>query len=240
MGAAFRCDADGRLPGQGEIAARVAQALDVALSAGEKRGLEATSTRNLPAYEAYLRGEEACRDGRSRPPSLRRAVGHYEQAVALDPELPRGVGEPEPCFVVPVRQRHAYAGRSCAGAGGRGESAGDAPGRAEGHEALGDYYRIVVDDAARALPENERARRLSPGSADYATSPGAYSAIPGRMGASLADLEEAQRLDPRSVDTLRRLGFANSGCTAPQRLGRLMSAGSPWRPRPARSCGKGP
>lgn len=195
---------------QGEIAARVAQALEVALSAGEKRGLEATSTRNLPAYEAYLRGEEASRGmAAADPPSLRRAVGHYEQAVALDARFLEAWAN------LSRASSFLYANGTPtpAGAARAREAAEQAlaigPGRAEGHQALGDYYRIVLKDAARALPEVERARRLSPGSADYATSLAVTRQYLGQWKASLADLEEAQRLDPRSVNTLRRFGFAN-------------------------------
>ena len=168
---------------QGEIATRVAQALDVALSAGEKRRLEAKSTQNLPAYEAYLRGEEASQSMTAvDPPSLRRAVGHYEQAVALDPRfveawarLSRASsfiytnGTPTPAGA----ERALFAAEQALAIG---------PERPEGHQALGYYYMFVAKDPARALPEMERARRLSPGSADYATSLGITRQIPGTVG----------------------------------------------------------
>ncbi len=54
----------------------------------------------------------------------------------------------------------------------------------------------------------EQARRLSPGSADYATSLAITRQDLGQWEASLGDLEQAQRLDPRSINSLRRLGFA--------------------------------
>ena len=82
------------------------------------------------------------------------------------------------------------------------------PERAEGHQALGYYYNFVIVDPVRALPEMERARHLSPGTADYAMSLGNTRQYLGQWEASLVDLEEAQRLDPRSVTSLRRLGFA--------------------------------
>ena len=194
---------------QGEIATRVAQALDVALSAGEKRSLEATSTQNLSAYEAYLRGEEASQAmAAADPPSLRRAIGHYEQAVALDPRFVEAwaslsrassflYGNGAPMAAAAERAREAAEKALALG-----------PERPEGHQALGDYYRIVIKDAARALPEMYQARRLSPGRADYATSLALTRQYLGQWEASLGDLEEAQRLDPRSVNTLRRLGFA--------------------------------
>jgi TolB-like protein/Flp pilus assembly protein TadD len=194
---------------QGEIATRVAQALDVALSAGELRRLEAKSTRNLPAYEAYLRGEEASQAmAASDPPSLRRAVLHYEQAVALD------AGFLEAWARLSRASSLLYANSTPTPAGARRalEAAEKAltigPERPEGHQALGDYYRLVVKDSARALPELERARRLSPGSAGYATSLALNRQHLGQWEAALGDLEEAQRLDPRSVTTLHGLGFA--------------------------------
>ena len=194
---------------QGEIATRVAQALDVALSAGEQRTLEAMPTQNVPAYEAYLRGEEASQSMTAGdPPSLRRAVGYYEQAVALDASfleawarLSRGSsyfytnGTPTPAGA--ARAREAAEKALAIG-----------PERPEGHQALGDYYRSVIKDMAPALPEMEEARRLSPGNADYATSLAMVKQYLGQWEASLRDLEEARRLDPRSVMTLRRLGFA--------------------------------
>jgi len=194
---------------QGEIATRVAQALDVALSAGEKRRLEAKPTRNLPAYEAYLRGEEASQSmAASDPPSLRRAVLHYEQAVALDE------GFVEAWARLSRASSLLYANSTPTPAGARRalEAAEKAltigPERPEGHQALGDYYRLVVTDSARALPELERARRLSPGSAGYATSLALNRQHLGQWEEALGDLEEAQRLDPRSVTTLHGLGFA--------------------------------
>ena len=194
---------------QGEIATRVAQALDVALAAGEKRMLETKPTRNFPAYEAYLRGEEASQSmAAGDAPSLRRAIGHYEQAVALD------AGFLEAWARLSRASSLLYVNGTPTPAGARRalEASEKAltigPERPEGHQALGDYYRLVVNDSARALPEMERARRLSPGSAVYATSLALAEQALGRWEAALGALEEAQRLDPRSVSTLHGLGYA--------------------------------
>jgi TolB-like protein/DNA-binding winged helix-turn-helix (wHTH) protein/Flp pilus assembly protein TadD len=193
---------------QGEIATRVAQALDVALSAGEKRRLEDTSTRSLPAYEAYLRGEEAAQSmTRIDSPSLRRAVGHYEQAVALDPRFVEAWARVSLAWSSLYQSAQTPAGAERAlFAAERALAIG--PERPEGHQALGYYYLLVANDPARALLEMEQARRLSPANADYATSVAHTRQNLGQWEASLADLEEAQRLDPRSVTSLRRLAFA--------------------------------
>ena len=64
---------------------RVAQALGATLGSGERKALEEKPTRNLAAYDAYLKGEEIS-NGLAviDPVLLRRALGYYEQAVALD------------------------------------------------------------------------------------------------------------------------------------------------------------
>ena len=194
---------------QGEIATRVAQALDVALSTGEKRRLEAKPTPSLPAYEAYLRGEEASQSITDiDPASLRRSVGHYEQAVALDPGFVEAWARLSRALSNHLQQHYPTPAGAERAQFAAEQALAIGPGRPEGHQALGYYYMVVGRDPARALPEMERARRLAPGTADYAMSLGNTRQLLGQWEASLVDLEEAQRLDPRSVTSFRRLGMA--------------------------------
>ena len=193
---------------QGQIATRVAEALDVALSAGEKRRVEAKAAQNLPAYEAYLRGEEASQSLTAvDPPSMRRAIGHYEQAVALDPDFVEAWARLSRASTVIYNSDPTPAGaeRTLFAAE---QALAIGPERPEGHQAMGYYYLVIVRDPARAFPHMERARHLAPGGADYATSLGYTRQLLGQWEASLVDLEEAQRLDPRSVTSLRRVGMA--------------------------------
>ena len=70
---------------QGDIAAKVADALGVALADSTQRELAAKPTENLAAYDEYLKGEAASQAmGVTDPPSLRRAIAYYQNAVALD------------------------------------------------------------------------------------------------------------------------------------------------------------
>jgi TolB-like protein/Flp pilus assembly protein TadD len=192
---------------QGAIATRVAQALDVVLSSGSKQRLEEKPTQSLAAYEAYLRGEEASQAMTAHDPSrLRRAIDRYEQAVALDARfleawtrLSRASsslyynGTPTPALAARAREAAEKAlalGRE----------------RPDGHLALGEYYANVLGDYARALPELERARALAPGNGDCASSVALAEQSMGHWESAFGHLEEAQRLDPRSVTALRRLG----------------------------------
>jgi TolB-like protein len=79
---------------QADVASRVAAALGVALGAGEEKRLSEKPTQNLAAYDAFLKGEEASQGTSTiEPTSLKRAIGHYEQAVAEDPGFGQAWGQ---------------------------------------------------------------------------------------------------------------------------------------------------
>ncbi|MFN2386886.1 MAG: protein kinase, partial [Thermoanaerobaculia bacterium] len=72
---------------QSDIATRVAHALGVVLEAGEENRLSERPAQNLAAYDAFLKGEEVWNSVGDDPPSIRKALGFYDQAVALDPDF---------------------------------------------------------------------------------------------------------------------------------------------------------
>lgn len=191
---------------QGEIATQVAQALDVAMSAGSRQRLTERPTQSLAAYDAYLRGEEAAQAwAAGNPPDLRRAIDAYEQAVALDAgflEAWARLGE--------VSSYLYYNGTPVPALATRAKEAAEKalaldPERPEGHLALGMYFISVQKRHAAALQEFERARTLAPGNAEYVSASYSAELSLGRWETALGHLEEARRLDPRSVITLRRL-----------------------------------
>jgi Tfp pilus assembly protein PilF len=70
---------------QDEIAASVARALSVILSDTDRRAFSRASTRNVEAWEHYLRGRQFFHQARRR--SLEYARQMFEQAIALDPDF---------------------------------------------------------------------------------------------------------------------------------------------------------
>ncbi len=194
---------------QSDIATRVAQALGIALGASEEKRLAEKPTQNLAAYDAYLRGEEASKSlGESDPPSLRRAVSFYEQAVALDPgfaqawaQLSRAnsalyyLSTPTPALAERARQSAETA-------------VALATYRPEGYLALGDYQLNVVRNLNGALDHYARGQRLAPGNADLLTTAAVAELRLGRWEAAVGHFRQAERLDPRSVLTQRRLSEA--------------------------------
>ncbi len=194
---------------QSDIAARVAQQLGVVLEPGEQKQLNERPTKDLAAYDEFLRGEQVSQSmGVQDPPSLRQALSFYERAVALDPGFAQawarvsransmlyGNSGPTPALAEAARQGAERAVRL-------------APNRPDGYIAMGQYERLVTKDADRALAQFARARTLSRGNADLLSAIAVADVARGQWDAALATLQEAQRLDPRSVSVLRRLGDA--------------------------------
>lgn len=194
---------------QAEIAGRVAWALNVALGDSAQRQLVQTPTENLPAYDAFLRGEAASLGmSVTDQPSLRRAVAAYEQAVALDStfveawaQLSRAravlyyLSTPTPATAEATRRAAARA-------------IALAPERPEGHRAMSAYYANVLGDIGRAFAEDSSALALAPINADLLVAVARKEMALARWAAAVTHLEQASRLDPRSVLVATRLGFA--------------------------------
>jgi len=191
---------------QADVAGRVAQALDVALGAGEQQALAERPTRNLAAYDAYLKGEEVSRSlNVGDPPTLRRAMLYYEQAIALDSTFAAAWAEraraysvlyangvPEPT-VAKTALESAERARALA------------PERPEGYLALAEYHRGVLNDGARALEQAELGLKLAPADVNLLVVAALAQQGLGRWDAATELLAKAQAVDPRSVVTGWRL-----------------------------------
>jgi len=191
---------------QSDIATRVAQALGVVLGAGEEQRLTEKPTQNLAAYDAFLRGEEASRSlAAADSASLRRAIVHYEQAVALDPgfaqawvELSRAHSFNYANSVpTPAEREQARAAAERALA--------LAPGLPAAHLALGDYYQATLGDWLRAAEQYALGRQKAPRDADLLVGTALVQQNTGHWEEGLASLRQAQAIDPRSALTARRL-----------------------------------
>ena len=194
---------------QSDIASKVAGALGVALADSEKKQLSEKPTDNLAAYDAYLQGEAAWHGGAAADPaSVRKALAFYEQAVGLDPKFAQGwaavsmananlYGNSIPTQELAQRARET-AERAIA----------LAPNRPEGYVALGRYLDFIKADFAGAEEQYAKVLRLDPTNVQAMSAKGLAEEGLGRWDSSLEHLREAERLDPRSPATLRRLGVA--------------------------------
>jgi eukaryotic-like serine/threonine-protein kinase len=194
---------------QSDIASRVAQALGVALHAGEEKRLLERPTQNLAAYDAFLKGEEAWKGGAAiDPPSLRTSIGFAEQAVALDPAFAQAwatvsranaslYAASVPMPAMAERARHAAETVVTL-----------TPKRPEGYLALGSFHDLVRQDFQAALAQYSRGLRLAPGNADLLAATALAEAGLGRWEAAVEHLRQAERVDPRSVNNQSLLGGA--------------------------------
>ena len=193
---------------QSDIASRVAQALGVALAAGEEKRLSEKPAQNLAAYNAYLKGEEIWNSTGDDPPSVRRSLGFYEQAVALDPGFSQAwarvsdansilytISTPTPALAERARQAAKKA-------------IALAPNRPEGYLAFGRYERLVSEDFHRALEQYAKGQRVAPGSADPLYGTARAEEGLGRWDAAVEHLRQAASFDPRSAVNFTALGYA--------------------------------
>jgi eukaryotic-like serine/threonine-protein kinase len=193
---------------QSEIATKVAQALGTALGAGEEKRLSEKPTQNLAAYDAYLKGEEIRNSGAADPASLRKGIGFYEEAVALDPDFAQAWAR------VSIANSILYSSSTPTPAlAERARQAGEkavalAPDRPDGYFALGVYQRYVSLDFARGRELFEKALRLAPRDAAALRGTAYVEQALGRWDAALEHLREAVRLDPRAVTNVAVLGDA--------------------------------
>jgi hypothetical protein len=138
---------------QSVIASRVAEALGVALGAGEEKRLSEKPTQNLAASNAYLKGEEIWNGMGDDAPSIRKALALYDQAVALDPAFLQAWAR------VSWASSILYANSTpTPELAERARSAAEkaialAPNRPEGYLAFGHYERLVSKDFNRALEQ---------------------------------------------------------------------------------------
>ncbi|MGH7514884.1 MAG: hypothetical protein ACREOQ_18415, partial [Gemmatimonadales bacterium] len=180
---------------QGEIAGKVASALDVALADSAQRKLEAAPTANLEAYDAYLKGLAAAGND---PATLRRAIKYYEEAVARDStftaawsRLARSRSSlylnsvPSPQLAAEAK----YAAERTAALEPDGEAAA---------RALAGYFVSVELDNQKGLAALQRGLAATTNRVDLLAVVALYEQALNRWDGTLEPLQRAAALDPRS------------------------------------------
>ncbi|MGH7516716.1 MAG: protein kinase domain-containing protein [Gemmatimonadales bacterium] len=188
---------------QADIASRVAQALDVALGATAQETITGKPTRNVAAYDAFLKDNEAAGGLiTATTGELRRAIGHYERAVALDStfalawvQLSRAHANASPVTPVDAVESRIAAERARA----------LAPTAPATYLAWGDYYSQVLRDLPRGLEQYSLGRRAAPNDADLLAGIALVERSQGHLEQSLASLRQALALDPRAAGMARRI-----------------------------------
>ena len=190
---------------QSDIASKVAQALGVALAAGQEKQLSEKPTQNLAAYDAYLKGNALTLD-RTDMASRRQGLAFYEEAVKLDPGFAQAWGRISILNSliygngVPTKELRDAARQAAE------KAVSLAPDQADGYAALGNFYRLVGNDPGRARDEFEKGLKLVPGNPELIRGLGNAECSLGAWQEGLAHLQEAARLDPRTVSNVTAVG----------------------------------
>jgi eukaryotic-like serine/threonine-protein kinase len=193
---------------QADIAGKVASALDVALADSTTQRLAARPTRNLAAYDAFLRGDHLIvTEGKSDLTSARQAAAAYQEAIRLDSTFALAWAHLVRAEVLAYSNGETTAGRDTVARAAR--RAADralslAPDQPETYYAIG-LQRAMLDlDGAGAIEALEHARTLAPNDVDLLSLLAGMLAFAGRADEAVALFSEAARLDPRSLLLARR------------------------------------
>jgi serine/threonine-protein kinase len=196
---------------QADIASKVVDALGVALADSARRELNAPPTANLAAYDEFLKGEAAAQGMKGDQASLRRAIGYYRRAIALDStfvhawsQLSRASsslysnGVPSPEIGDEARNAAERARRL-------------APNDPSIYLAIGDYHGSVNPiDNERAAQAYQQGLRLAPGNVDLLGAVAMTESSLGRWGDATTRLARVSQLDPRSASAARRLSAVST------------------------------
>src|SRR5438067_10996799 len=205
---------------QSDIAQQVVQALDVTLLEPQRRALDAIPTRNLQAYDYYLRGNEFWRRG-TEERFQRTALQMYEKAVELDPSF--GLAWTRLSKMHSLQYLFYY-DRSEARLVEAKQAVDKAfelePRSPEAHYALGIYDFIGRADYDRALQEFALAEASRPNDSEIFLARAVLRTRQGDFREAGLDFEKAFRLDPlasqvvnqyaQHFDLLRRFARAET------------------------------
>ena len=191
---------------QGKVAERVAQALKLRLTAGQRETLKSQPTNNLEAYDYYLRGN-ALAAGTRNPAEFYRAVALYQHAVALDSGFAKAYASLASADLLVYWFRGDASPR-------RLESAKAAIDRAlaldprlpAAYTALAEYYYRTKLDYPGALDAIAAAQRLAPNDPDALYVKALVERRQNRWNEAISDLNRASALDPRNTSILDALG----------------------------------
>lgn len=191
---------------QSEIAAKVAQALDVTLASQTQQKLEKRPTQNLEAYQEYLLGETATASlTRSDGKALADGDAHYSRAVALDTAFAlawsRVASVDISLFNVNPNEELAQRAKNAITHAMRLE-----PDNPQVRRANSRYLRSVVKDYAASLAQLDTALLRTPNDVDVLASASTMNALLARWDAAVDHAKRAYALDPRNANAANTVG----------------------------------
>jgi serine/threonine-protein kinase len=180
---------------QADIASQVAGALDIALGDSARRSLAARPTRNLDAYDAYLRGKE--KFGDISPANLHAAEADFQRAVSLDSAFASAWAALSSVHLLLFRLGGSQVRDAEAAKREVERAAALAPDLPEVYVTKG-TYQDFQGDLEGALRTYEAGLRTAPNNGELLGRIAEVKAELGKSEQALGYLQRASRLDPRS------------------------------------------
>jgi len=203
---------------QAELAVAIANALDTELSPTDQALVNEVPTRNMEAYNAFLRGLQlGKRSGYVGTPSDRAAVAEFEEAVRLDP------GFAEAWALLSTARIKAatnvgYDAESSEGAlAALGRARALKPGMLESELAWAEYLYRFLNEYAQALETLEALGPRATGNSDALSLMAFLDRRLGRYREAYARIQQARDLAPRDPSVyvvLINYAWLNDDCQA--------------------------
>ncbi|MDP2528439.1 MAG: hypothetical protein Q8W51_01720 [Candidatus Palauibacterales bacterium] len=197
---------------EGEVAQKVADALQAHLTPAERQRVSTPPTTDGDAYDLYLQADRHARrahdDNSLVAPEMPRAIRLYEQALTRDSTFALAAAalaeaHMEMYFFAPDRTEARLAAAKAAA----DRALALQPDLGEGHLALALYLYWGRRDYDGARRELELARRSLPGSAEVEVDLAAIARRLGQWETAIAGFRKAVLLDPRQPDNLTQLAL---------------------------------
>jgi serine/threonine protein kinase/Flp pilus assembly protein TadD len=199
---------------QSELAQTIAAQLKVTLSAGEKAEIWSQPTKDLQAYDLYLRARAALRAGGAAIPreNWNVAVDLLSRATARDPNFTLAYCLLNEAYVLEYRFGEGHSPQHLAAAKGAAETAlRIEPNCEEARLALARYYYHGLRDYRRTEQELSSIRSSEPHEVEFFTLASLVERRLGQMAASIRDGEKAVELDPQDASLAASLAQTYSG-----------------------------
>ncbi len=191
---------------QSDVAERVAQALDIKLVEPERQALAYRSTKNMEAYDYYLRGHEYFRRSH-RESDKRTAIKMCEKAVELDPTFALAYALLSDSHRLMYWYYHDRSDSRLAMAKEAADKALELdPELPEAHTALGKYFYHGQLDYDRALEQFAIARKSQPNNDEVLSGFAFVQRRQGKFEQALANLKRIYELDPLNHFIVREFG----------------------------------
>ena len=187
---------------EGEVAGKIAEALDAKLSGAEEKALSVKPTSNVAAYDAYLHGR-SIEATRFDIPGEQQVASDYARAVQLDPAFALAwarLAIVRSFLYFNTIDRETNSPAAIKEAGDRAIAL--QPELGEAWLALGVYRYQVLNDFPGALQAYAEAGKRLPNSADVFGNMAFVERRMGRWEEAVGDFRKATALDPRNLQLL--------------------------------------